>query len=210
MKRIMIVRPNDFVDVSVEIPGIITDVKYFTGDNFVGKQIDGYQAPRILLTEKATIALERVQKQLLSEGFGLKIFDGYRPKRAVDHFVRWGKLEEDGKTKSIYYPEMTRQEVFDGGFIASESSHTRGSTVDLTVVNIETGFDIDMGGIFDFFSKVSYSDYDHLTLEQSKNRVQLRYLMRSEGFEPLQQEWWHFTLSEEPYPETYFDFPIQD
>jgi len=210
MKRIMIVRPNDFVDVSVEIPGIITDVKYFTGDNFVGKQIDGYQAPRILLTEKATIALERVQKQLLSEGFGLKIFDGYRPKRAVDHFVRWGKLEEDGKTKSIYYPEMTRQEVFEGGFIASESSHTRGSTVDLTVVNIETGFEIDMGGIFDFFSKVSYSDYDHLTLEQSKNRVQLRYLMRSEGFEPLQQEWWHFTLSEEPYPETYFDFPIQD
>lgn len=206
----MIVRPNDFVDVSVEIPGIITDVKYFTEDNFVGKQIDGYQAPRILLTEKATIALERVQKQLLSEGFGLKIFDGYRPKRAVDHFVRWGKLEEDGKTKSIYYPEMTRQEVFEGGFIASESSHTRGSTVDLTVVNIETGFEIDMGGIFDFFSKVSYSDYDHLTLEQSKNRVQLRYLMRSEGFEPLQQEWWHFTLSEEPYPETYFDFPIQD
>ena len=210
MKKIMIVRPSDFVDIALAIPGIMTDVKYYTGDNFVGERIDGYEAPIILLTEKAAIALGRVQKQLLEEGFGLKVFDGYRPKRAVDHFVRWGKLDEDNKTKSIYYPEKTRQEIFDGGFIAPESSHTRGSTVDLTVVNIETGIEIDMGGVFDYFSEVSYSDYDHLTLEQSKNRVQLRYLMRSEGFEPMQQEWWHFTLSEEPYPETYFDFPIQD
>lgn len=208
MKKIMIVRPNDFVDISLEIPGILTDVKYFTGDNFVGERIDGYEAPTILLTEKAVIALDKVQKQLMEEGCGLKVFDGYRPKRAADHFIRWGKQEENSKTKSIYYPEMTRQEIFQGGFIAPESSHTRGSTVDLTVVKIETGIEIDMGGIFDFFSEVSYSDYDHLTLEQSKNRVQLRYLMRSEGFEPMQQEWWHFTLSNEPYPETYFDFPI--
>lgn len=209
MKRIMIVRPNDFVDISLEIPGIITDVKYFTGDNFVGEKIDGYEAPTILLTEKATIALGRVQKQLMEDGCGLKVFDGYRPKRAVEHFIRWGKQEEDWKTKSIYYPEMTRQEIFRRGFIAPESSHTRGSTVDLTVVTMETGIEIDMGGTFDFFSEVSYSDYDHLTLDQSKNRVQLRYLMRSEGFEPMQQEWWHFTLAGETYPETYFDFPIQ-
>ncbi|AFA47726.1 M15 family metallopeptidase [Acetobacterium woodii] len=210
MKKIMLVRPKDFVDISLEIPGIITDVKYFTGDNFVGEKIDGYEKPAILLTEKAAIALERVQRQLMEEGCGLKVFDGYRPKRAVAHFIRWGKQEENGKTKSIYYPDMTRREIFENGFIAPESSHTRGSTVDLTVVKLETGTEIDMGGSFDFFSEVSYSDYDHLTLDQSKNRVQLRYLMRSEGFEPLQQEWWHFTLSNEPYPEIYFDFPIQD
>lgn len=210
MKKIMIVRPSDFVDISMEIPGIITDVKYFTGENFVGERIDGYEAPIILLTENAAIALGKVQKILMEDGFGLKVFDGYRPKRAVEHFIRWGKQSEDGKTKSDFYPDMTRQEIFDGGFIAPESSHTRGSTVDLTVINMITGKEIDMGGAFDFFSKSSYSDYDHLTLDQSKNRMLLRYLMRSEGFEPMQQEWWHFTFSEEPYPEIYFDFPIKD
>lgn len=206
----MIVRPSDFVDISMAIPGIITDVKYFTGENFVGERIDGYEAPIILLTEKAAKALGKVQKILMEDGFGLKVFDGYRPKRAVEHFIRWGKQCEDGKTKSAFYPNLTRQEIFNGGFISPESSHTRGSTVDLTVITMATGKEIDMGGDFDFFSERSYSDYDHLTLEQSKNRVLLRYLMRSEGFEPMQQEWWHFTLSDEPYPETYFDFPIRN
>lgn len=210
MKRIMIERPSDFVDISLEVPGIITDVKYFTGENFVGERIDGYEAPTILLTKKAGIALSRVQKHLMEKGYGLKVFDGYRPKRAVEHFIRWGSQMEDGKTKSTFYPDMTRAEVFEGGFIAAESSHTRGSTVDLTVINMETRKEVDMGGYFDFFSENSYSDYDHLSIEQSKNRVMLRYLMRSEGFEPMQQEWWHFTLADEPYPETYFDFPIRD
>lgn len=210
MKRIMIVRPSDFIDIALEIPGIITDVKYFSGDNFVGERIDGYEAPTILLTKKAAIALARVQKQLMNEGYGLKVFDGYRPKRAVEHFIRWGTQEEDGKTKSLFYPNITRQEVFDRGYIVMESSHTRGSTIDLTVINMKTGKEVDMGGHFDFFSEISFSDYDHLSIEQSKNRVQLRYLMRSEGFEPMQQEWWHFTLADEPYPETYFDFVISD
>lgn len=208
MKRIMIARPEDFVDISQEIPGIITDVKYFTGENFVGEKIDGYDAPIILLTEKAAIALGRVQKQLMKKGYGLKVFDGYRPKSAVEHFIRWGNSEEDGKTKDIFYPHMTRQEVFEGGFIAKESSHTRGSAVDLTVIKLENQEEVDMGGIFDFFSESSYSDFDHLNIEQSKNRVMLKYLMRSEGYEPMQQEWWHFTLADEPYPETYFDFPV--
>jgi D-alanyl-D-alanine dipeptidase len=210
MKKNIIVRPNDFVDISLEIPGIMTDVKYYTGENFVGERIDGYEAPIILLTEKATIALARVQKHLSNDGYSLKVFDGYRPKRAVEHFIRWGNQTEDGKTKDRYYPQITRQEVFEGGFIATESSHSRGSAVDLTVVNIETGKEIDMGGEFDFFSERSFSDYDHLSLEQSKNRVQLRYLMRSEGFEPMQQEWWHFTLADEPYPDSCFDFVVKD
>jgi len=209
MKRIMIDRPEDFVDISLEISGIVTDVKYFTGDNFVGEKIEGYNAPIILLTRRATTALGRVQKQLMEKGYGLKVYDGYRPKRAVEHFIRWINEDEDGKTNELYYPGMTRQEVFQGGFIVKESSHTRGSTVDLTVINLETGEEVDMGGFFDFFSEISYSDYDHLSIEQSKNRVQLRYLMRSEGFEPMQQEWWHFTLADEPYPQTYFDFPIE-
>ncbi|MBK5244676.1 MAG: M15 family metallopeptidase [Eubacteriaceae bacterium] len=209
MKRIMIARPEDFVDISLEIPGIVTDVKYFTGENFVGEKIDGYNAPIILLTRKAATALGRVQKQLMENGYGLKIYDGYRPKRAVEHFIRWINADEDGKTNDLYYPGMTRQEVFQGGFIAKDSSHTRGSTVDLTVIDLETAKEVDMGGVFDFFSEISYSDYDHLSIEQSKNRVQLRYLMRSEGYEPMQQEWWHFTLADEPYPQTYFDFPIE-
>ncbi|KNZ40514.1 M15 family metallopeptidase [Acetobacterium bakii] len=208
MKRIMIARPVDFVDISQEIPGILTDVKYFTGENFVGEKIDGYDAPIILLTEKAAIALGRVQKQLMEKGYGLKVFDGYRPKRAVEHFIRWGNSEEDGKTKDVFYPHMTRKAVFEGGFIAKESSHTRGSAVDLTVIKFENQEEVDMGGIFDFFSERSYSDFDHLNIEQSKNRVMLKYLMRSEGYEPMQQEWWHFTLADEPYPETYFDFPV--
>ncbi|HEY5556807.1 M15 family metallopeptidase [Acetobacterium sp.] len=208
MKRIMITRPEDFVDISLEIPEIVTDVKYFTGENFAGEKIDGYDAPIVLLTEKATIALSRVQKQLVKKGYGIKVYDGYRPKRAVEHFIRWVNTKENGKTNDFYYPGMTRLEVFHGGFIAKKSSHTRGSTVDLTVIKLDTGIEVDMGGSFDFFSEISYSDYDHLNIEQSKNRVQLRYLMRSEGFEPMQQEWWHFTLADEPYPETYFDFSI--
>lgn len=208
MKRIMITRPEDFVDISLEIPEIVTDVKYFTGENFVGEKIDGYDAPIVLLTKKATIALNRVQKQLVKKGYGIKVYDGYRPKCAVEHFIRWVNTEENGKTNDFYYPGMTRLEVFQGGFIAKNSSHTRGSTVDLTVIKLDTGVEVDMGGSFDFFSEISYSDYDHLNIEQSKNRVQLRYLMRSEGFEPMQQEWWHFTLADEPYPETYFDFSI--
>jgi D-alanyl-D-alanine dipeptidase len=209
MRKIMIERPDDFVDIALEIPGIVTDVKYYTGDNFTGQRIDGYEAPVILLTKKATLALARVQKKLAYDGYGLKVFDGYRPNRAVKHFIRWGKQPEDGKTKSRYYPEMTRQEIFEKGFIAQESSHTRGSSVDLTVVNRVTGEEIDMGGHFDFFSERSFSDFDHLSIEQSKNRVLLRYLMRSEGFEPMQQEWWHFTLADEPYPDTYFDCVVR-
>lgn len=209
MKRIMIARPEDFVDISLEIPGIATDVKYFTGKNFMGEKIDGYNAPIILLTRKAATALGRVQKQLMEKGYGLKVYDGYRPKRAVEHFIRWINADENGKTNDLYYPGMTRQEVLQRGFIAKDSSHTRGSTVDLTVINLGTDEEVDMGGVFDFFSEISYSDYDHLSIEQSKNRVQLKYLMRSEGFEPMQQEWWHFTLADEPYPQTYFDFPIE-
>lgn len=209
MRRIRLDRPGDFVDISKEIPGIKTEVRYFTGDNFVGERIDGYEEELILVTKKTAEALKRVQNQLVESGYGLKIFDGYRPKQAVAHFIRWGQEEEDFKTKEQYYPEITRQEIFEKGFICKKSAHTRGSTVDLTVIDIRTGFELDMGGSFDYFSEVSFSDYDHLNIEQSKNRVQLKYLMRSEGFEPLLEEWWHFTLVEETYPTTYFDFPIR-
>ncbi|MGL4607877.1 MAG: M15 family metallopeptidase [Eubacteriaceae bacterium] len=208
MKRIRLDRPKNFINLAEAIPGITVDVRYYTGENFVGERIDGYEAPIILLTEKAGEALEKVEKQLNKMGFGLKVFDGYRPKRAVEHFFRWGEKKEDGKTKEVYYPDLSKKEIFEKGFISLKSSHTRGSTVDLTVIHYESKEALDMGGYFDFFSEISYSDYDHLSIEQIKNRVQLKYLMRSEGFEPLQQEWWHFTLIEEPYPKTYFDFPI--
>ncbi len=210
MKKIKLVRPDDMIDVKTKIPDIVIDVKYYTGDNFVGERIDGYESPTVYLTVPAVEALAKVQAQLAAEGYGLKIFDGYRPRRAVKHFIRWSKKEEDSRTKKSYYPTMTRREIIEKGFICVESAHTRGSTVDLTVINIKTGEELDMGGTFDYFSESSFSDYDHLTLEQSKNRMLLRYLMRSEGFEPLQTEWWHFTLINEPYPNACFDFTVID
>lgn len=208
MLEIVTTRPKDFVDVAAYIPTIETDVKYYSGDNFVGERIEGYNAPTILLTHATAEALKMAQEKLMSKGYGLRVFDGYRPQRAVEHFRRWRALPETGATKARHYPGYTKEEVFKHGFVSLQSTHTRGSTVDLTVVNIESREALDMGGVFDFFEKSSYSNYPKLSVEQSKNRLLLKYLMLSCGFEPFVQEWWHFTLANEPYPNTYFDFEI--
>jgi len=201
--------PDGFVYVKDIIPNIRTDMRYIGSNNFVGKPIDGYIKPKLILTEKATEALKQVQKEFERLGFGLLVFDGYRPQTAVNHFVRWAKDESDIKMKKEFYPKVAKKDLFDLGYIASKSGHSRGSTVDLTIVSLRTGHILDLGGPYDFFDKRSSVDYKNITINQRAIRHLLRRRMVKFGFKPYEKEWWHFTLKKEPFPKTYFDFPIE-
>ena len=201
--------PNGFVYVQDHIPTIEVDLVYSGSRNFVGKRIDGYVGPRAILTEKATRALKKVQADLEERGLGLKIFDAYRPKRAVRHFYRWSKDVGDTRTKSKYYPDIDKRNLFRAGYIAKRSGHSRGSTIDLTVINLASGKELDMGSPFDFFGKISWYKSDRVTPKQRANRKILHNAMRKHGFKPYYMEWWHFTLRKEPFPRTYFDFEIK-
>ncbi|WKY48391.1 M15 family metallopeptidase [Eubacteriaceae bacterium ES3] len=209
MEKIIRERSDDFVDLKVVIPDCLVDLKYFGNDNFVGERIEGYEADIAYATKRTALALKKVQDKLVKSGYGLKIFDAYRPVRAVKAFFEWGQEHENGLTKADYYPDFTRNEIFEKGFIASPSAHSRGSTVDLTLINLKSHQDIDMGGSFDFFSEVSYFDYKNLSEIQKKNRCWLRDIMMQEGFVPFEYEWWHFTLKDEPYKKICFDFIIR-
>lgn len=200
--------PSGFVLLSDHIPGIIQEIRYFTTYNFVGERVDGYEEPIALLTIEAARCLKEVSNTANVMGYRLKIFDAYRPVRAVKHFVMWGLEDLDQKMKPFFYPDLDKRELFNRGYIATQSTHSRGSTVDLTLLNMETGKELDMGSPFDFFGPVSHPDYMNITKEQFDNRMLLRNLMLESGFEPIDCEWWHFTLKNEPYPETYFDFPV--
>lgn len=200
--------PSGFVLLSDHIPGIIQEIRYFTTYNFVGERVDGYEEPIALLTIEAARCLKEVSNTANVMGYRLKIFDAYRPVRAVKHFVMWGLEDLDQKMKPFFYPDLDKRELFNRGYIATQSTHSRGSTVDLTLLNMETGKELDMGSPFDFFGPVSHPDYEKITKEQFDNRMLLRNLMLESGFEPIDCEWWHFTLKNEPYPETYFDFPV--
>ena len=145
---------------------------------------------------------------MLVQGYRLKVFDAYRPSRAVKHFVFWGIEDQDVRMKPYFYPELEKQELFSRGYVASKSSHSRGSTVDLTLLDMNTGKELDMGSPFDLFSEVSHPDYRGITQAQYENRMLLQRAMLRNGFEPIDCEWWHFTLEQEPYPDTYFDFPV--
>lgn len=201
--------PEGFVYVSDICPEIKQDIRYFTGNNFLGAPVDGYLAPRAILTAQAAQALKKASALALERGVGLKIYDCYRPQTAVDHFVRWGGDVTDQKNKAAYYPDVNKADVFELGFIATRSGHSRGSTVDLTLVDPKTGDELDMGGIFDFFGERSHPDFKGVTEVQYQNRMLLREIMLSNGFMPLDVEWWHFTLENEPYKDTYFDFPVR-
>lgn len=200
--------PNDFVEISSVIPDVTLDVRYFSAENFVGEPVKGYQAETLLLTEEAATALSGVQAELNSFGLGLKIFDAYRPQQAVDHFVRWAEDTADTRMKSQYYPNVDKKNLFRDGYIADRSGHSRGSTVDVTLIDLATGEELDMGAGWDFFDPISWPASDLVNREQKNNRLLLRSLMIAHGFLPLAQEWWHFTLQEEPYPDEYFDFPV--
>lgn len=207
MKRVTM-DSSDFVLLADYVPGIIQEIRYYSTYNFIGDRIDGYEEPCALLTREAARALKMVANEANVLGYRLKIFDTYRPARAVRHFVLWGIEDLDLRMKPYFYPDLEKQELFVKGYIASQSSHSRGSTVDLTLFDMRTGKEVDMGSPFDMFSEVSHPDYKGITDEQYENRMMLRSLMEKSGFAPIDCEWWHFTLRDEPFPDTYFDFPV--
>lgn len=198
---------SDFVDIKEVIADIKTDVRYYSDYNFVGCRVDGYNASKIYMTKEAAKSLKKVSDELSSMGYGLLIYDAYRPLKAVKHFVRWAKDIEDIKMKEIFYPNVDKKDLFRLGYIAEYSSHCKGSTVDLTIT--KDGKELDMGGYFDYFGGSSASDYKDLSEEQLNNRKLLKDIMCKYGFGPIDSEWWHFTLRDEPYPDTYFDFDIE-
>jgi len=190
------------------VPAIIQEIRYYSTYNFIGDRIDGYEEPCAILTMEAARALKSVSNEMNVMGYRLKVFDAYRPAAAVKHFVLWGLEDTDIRMKPYFYPDLDKEELFMRGYIASRSSHSRGSTVDLTLFDMKTGKELDMGSPFDYFSEVSHPDYAGLTKEQYDNRMLLRTVMLRNGFEPYDCEWWHFTLRDEPFPETYFEFPV--
>lgn len=199
---------SGFVLLSDYVPGIIQEIRYYSTYNFVGERINGYEEPCAIVTKEAARALQAISNELNVQGYRLKIFDAYRPAAAVRHFVLWGIEDLDLRMKPFFYPELEKQELFVRGYVASQSSHSRGSTVDVTLLDMQTGKEVDMGGPFDFFSELSHPDYKGITDQQYENRMLLQRIMVRHGFVPIDCEWWHFTLQDEPYPDTYFDFPV--
>ena len=202
-------KPEDFVYLLDLEPSIKIELRYFSNNNFIGQPIDGYHRSTIIVSKPTALALQKVQNDLEKKGLGLKIFDAYRPQQAVNHFVRWAKVLNDTLMKQSYYPDVPKSELFKRGYIASKSGHSRGSTVDLTLIDLDTGNELDMGSPYDFFGVQSHPFYKKITDKQRKNRMLLRRLMLKNGFKPYENEWWHFTLRDEPFPNQYFDFPVK-
>lgn len=201
--------PEDFVYAKDIMPSLRTDLRYYSSNNFVGEPIDGYIKPKCILTKEAATALKKVQDEFARLGFGLLVFDAYRPQRAVDHFIRWSKDSADTKMKEQFYPNINKKDLFEEGYISEKSGHSRGSTVDITIVSLRTGHILDLGGPYDYFDKKSWVDYKNITKNQRAIRLMLQRRMVKHGFKYYPKEWWHFTLAKEPYPDTYFDFPVK-
>lgn len=208
------VKPSDasgFVLLTDYVPDAILEIRYYSTYNFVGTRIDGYEQPIALLTKPAAEALAKAAAYLKAQGYRLKIYDAYRPQKGVDHFVRWAKDETATEMKPYFYPELEKSVLFPQDYIMEKSGHTRGSTLDLTIFDMAKGKEVDMGGTFDYFGERSHPDYKgDLTDTQIANRMILRNAMIKAGFKPLYSEWWHFTLADEPYPDTYFTFPVSE
>ncbi len=199
---------SDFVLLTDAVPDVILEIRYFSTYNFVGDRIDGYEEPVALLTKEAAAALKEVSDEMIEKGYRLKIYDAYRPQKAVTNFMNWALDAEDTRMKEYFYPDLEKDVLFPQGYIAEHSGHSRGSTVDLTLFDMTAEKELDMGGTFDFFGEISHPDYTDITDEQYANRMLLREVMLAHGFKPLAEEWWHFTLADEPYPDTYFTFPV--
>ena len=219
---------SEFVTLTDAVPDAILEIRYFGTYNFVGKRIDGYLAPTAMLTRKAADSLRAVSDDVKALGYRLKIYDAYRPQNAVDHFVRWATNTADTLMKRYFYPDLDKSVLFEQEYIYEKSGHTRGSTVDLTLFDMATEKELDMGGTFDWFGPESHPDFcgdpesgtyngDNskspkgrtITPEQFAHRMTLRAAMLRHGFKPLDSEWWHFTLKDEPFPDTYFTFPVK-
>ena len=213
---------SQFVMLTDAVPDAILEIRYFSTYNFVGKRIDGYEQPTALLTRQAADSLRAVSDDVMRLGYRLKIYDAYRPQKAVDHFVRWATAVEDTLMKRYFYPNLDKSVLFEQDYIAEKSGHTRGSTVDLTLFDMATEKELDMGGTFDWFGHESHPDFggnpetgvympnDSITAEQFAHRMILRNAMLRHGFKALDSEWWHFTLKNEPFPDTYFTFPVRE
>jgi zinc D-Ala-D-Ala dipeptidase len=199
---------NDFVFVDDCVPEIRWDAKYATWDNFTGKPVDGYLANRIVGTKALCAALEKSREKAGALGFGLLLWDGYRPQRAVDRFLHWARQPEDGRTKPRHYPNIDRADMFEKGYVAARSGHSRGSTVDLTLYHLDSGELVPMGGDHDLMDPISHHGAKSIARVEAGNRRHLRSIMEACGFRSYACEWWHYTLRDEPYPDTYFDFAI--
>ena len=197
---------NDFIDIKEYIPNIIIDLKYASNDNFTGRIVNGYESPICLLTAEAASSLRNIQTILNKSGYSLKIYDAYRPQRSVNHFINWSKSLTDTINKNHFYPNILKSNLFKLGYIATKSSHSRGSTVDITLVEISSGKEVDMGSPYDFFGLESSHDYKNISITQKNNRKLLLDVMTNNGFSSYPKEWWHYTFIDEPFPTTYFDF----
>ena len=221
---------SQFVTLTDVVPDAILEIRYYGTYNFVGQRIDGYEEPTALLTKQAALALKAVSDDVMAQGYRLKIYDAYRPQKGVDHFVRWAQDLADTKMKPYFYPDLDKSVLFEQEYIYERSGHTRGSTIDLTLFDMATEKELDMGGTFDWFGPESHPDFcgnpdtgeytgdnskspaepkRSITAEQFEHRMILRRAMLAHGFKPLDTEWWHFTLRDEPFPETYFTFPVK-
>lgn len=199
---------KDFVFIDEMVRGVRWDAKYATWDNFTGKPVDGYEANRIMGTCAMAAALQAGKARAQALGYGLLLWDGYRPARAVRRFLRWSEQPEDGRTKEKYYPNIARGEMVSKGYVASKSAHSRGSAVDLTLYRLDTNEMVPMGTCFDFMDERSHHAAKTLSDGEAQNRLLLRAIMEESGFEPFAYEWWHYVLKNEPYPNDYFDFPV--
>ena len=200
--------PSGFVLLADYVPSIIQEIRYYSTYNFIGDRIDGYEEPVALLTKEAARALKSAASEFFVQGYRIKVFDAYRPAGAVKHFMLWGIEDTDIRMKPYFYPDIEKQEVFSKGYVAKLSSHSRGSAIDLTLLDMKTGKELDMGSPFDMFSEISHPSYRGISDEQYENRMRLQKVMVRNGFEPIDNEWWHFKLKDEPYPDTYFEFPV--
>lgn len=219
---------SQFVTLTDAVPDAILEIRYYGTYNFVGSRIDGYMEPTALLTRQAADSLRAVSDDVMAQGYRLKIYDAYRPQCGVDHFMRWAADISDVKMKPYFYPDLDKSVLFDQEYIMAKSGHTRGSTIDMTLFDMDTEKELDMGGTFDWFGPESHPDFcgnpetgeytgdnsksptgRSITPQQFENRMILRRAMLKHGFKPLNTEWWHFTLKNEPYPDTYFNFPVK-
>ena len=201
--------PEDFGYIVNEMPDIALEIRYSSKENFMGRVVNGYESPKVVLTKKALSALKKAQTEFKQLGYGIKVFDAYRPQRAVDEFMQWIKEEKDTIMKYKYYPQLDKKNLVPQGYIAEKSGHSRGSTIDLSLVYLDgekKGKELEMGGEWDYFGKRSNYDYPEISSKQKENRALLQKIMIKHGFLPYAEEWWHFTLAKEPFPNQYFDF----
>lgn len=201
--------PEGFVYAQAVIPNLEVELRYYSENNFVGKRIDGYLSDTLILTSDAALALKKVQNELQQRNLSLKVYDGYRPQRAVNHFIIWARKLNDTINKKWFFPNVAKTDLFKEEYIASKSGHSKGSTVDLTIIHTVTKAELDMGSPYDFFGHESWVNYQAISPTQKANRQLLQQVMLKYGFRNYPKEWWHFTLRNEPFPETYFDFVIK-